>query len=80
MVLPSGERPDALVARSYVDEPGAAHFLRIEVDGVPARVSRDDLRPPLVIAAARRLRAAGKTQRSWLSGRGGGNEPIDATE
>ena len=66
----------AVVARSYSDTPGEAHFLRIEVGAASELLQRDDFRRPLVIAAIKHLRALGKHELSWLSGRGNGYEPV----
>src|SRR4051794_7209840 len=66
----------AVVARSYIDEPDEAHFLRIEIDGKPQLMKRADLRRPLVVSAARHLSNTGKKRLTWLSGKGNGYEPV----
>ena len=66
----------AVVARSYIDDPEEAHFLRMEIDGKPQLMKRADLRRPLLVSAARHLRAAGKKRLNWLSGRGDGYESV----
>lgn len=59
-----------LVARSYLDEPDAAHLLRIEEAGVGRLLAQADLARPLVSQALDHLRQLGKRKLSWLSGRG----------
>lgn len=66
----------AVVARSYRDTPAEAHFLRIEIDGAPRLLHNDDFQRPLVVAATQHLRALGKRELNWLSGRGNGYEPV----
>lgn len=59
-------------ARSYVDEPEAAHFLRIS-EGKRERFLREtDFQSPLLVAAIDYLRSAGKRKLNWLSGEHGG--------
>lgn len=65
-----------LVARSYSDMPGEAHFLRIEIGDAALLLKPADFRRPLVIAAVKHLRALGKHELSWLSGRGNGYEAV----
>lgn len=65
-----------VVARSYSDTPTEAHFLRIEIGDAFHLLKRDDVQRPLVIAAVKHLRALGKQQLNWLSGRGNGYEPV----
>ena len=60
------------VARSYVDEPEEAHFLRIEVDGSARRMTSDDLSRPLLRQAALHLQSIGKKSLTWLGGGGAG--------
>ena len=64
------------VARSYIDEPDEAHFLRIEVNGGTRLMVDADLMHPLLLAAQAYLLNAGKIQLHWLSGRGNGYEPV----
>lgn len=68
--------PTRLSARSYVDEPGQAHFLGIEHHGRPRQLRDTDLAHPLFVAAAAFLRGQGKTRLQWLSGRGNGYETV----
>ncbi len=63
----------ALVARSYVEDPTAAHFLRLE----PTRpIVASDFRCPLFIEAVRHLRGHGKTALTWLSHEAQGYMPV----
>jgi hypothetical protein len=71
---------DCVIARSYTDEPDEAHFLRIETGGMPRIIVDSDLMCPLLIAAQAYLRAEGKVQLLWLSGRGNGYEPLHTTQ
>src|SRR5262245_56271745 len=71
----SNEGP-ALVARSYVQIPEEAHFLRIESNGRMRALTLDDLRGPLFSEAKRYLAELGKHELTWLSGNGNGYEPI----
>jgi hypothetical protein len=64
------------VARSYVDNPGEAHYLRAEVGGQHRRLVDADLKQPLFIASLEYLRVSGKLKLNWLSGRGDGYEPV----
>lgn len=64
------------VARSYTDEPGEAHFLRIELDGNPRVMTDSDLARPLFLAAVAHLHLAGKVRLRWLSGRASGYESV----
>ncbi|MCC8619067.1 hypothetical protein [Xanthomonas vesicatoria] len=65
-----------LVARSYVDTPDEAHFLSIEVGGMPRLLKRGDLLQSLCLFAQAELRREGKQQLHWLSGKGNGYEPV----
>lgn len=49
-----------LVARSYVDEPQEAHFLRTEEGGTSRFVSESDVATPLFREAVDYLRRSGK--------------------
>ena len=60
----------ALVARSYVDSPDEAHFLRVERAGAPLQLSAADLTSPLAIAAIGYLRDCGIKKLKWLSSSG----------
>ncbi len=64
------EQDLTLVARSYVDEPDAAHLLSIEEAGVGRVLARDDLRRALTRRAIDHLRSLGKRKLSWLTGQG----------
>lgn len=64
------------VARSYTDTSDEAHFLSVELDGDPRRLTDADLAHPLFDAARSHLLGAGKVHLDWLSGRGNGYEPI----
>jgi hypothetical protein len=66
----------AVVARSYKDEPQAAHFLRIERNGKGESLNVEDLQHPLLLEALSYLKGIGKQKLSWLSGQAGGYEPI----
>ncbi|MBV9788124.1 MAG: hypothetical protein JOZ51_08125 [Chloroflexi bacterium] len=66
----------SVVARSYSDMPGEAHFLRIEIGDAALLLKPEDFRRPLVIAAVKHLRALGKHELSWLSGCGNGYEAV----
>ena len=66
----------SLTARSYVDEPGDAHFLGIEERGCQRTLVDADLQGALFQSATSYLRADGKTSLRWLSGRGDGYEPV----
>ncbi|RYF38476.1 MAG: hypothetical protein EOO27_50750 [Comamonadaceae bacterium] len=63
-------------ARSYVHQPGEAHFLGIEVRGKPRLLVDADLAQPLFLSALDHLQAHGKTDLRWLSGRGNGYEAV----
>jgi hypothetical protein len=67
----------SFIARSYVDSPDEAHFLRVERGGKPLQLSAEDLEAPLAIAAIRHLRECGKKQIKWLSS--AGYEPLRKT-
>lgn len=70
------EGPVCFVARSYVDEPDEAHFLRLELDRHPQHITDADLSHPVFLAAQAHLLNAGKAQLRWLSGRGNGYESV----
>jgi hypothetical protein len=70
---------ECLVARSYVHNPTEAHFLRWETSGVNRALVDDDLESPLFLEAVRHLRASGKTDVRWFSGRGNGYEKVGGT-
>ena len=74
------EGATCFVARSYTDQPGEAHILRIETNGVPRVLTDKDLRHPLSLAAQSHLRSEGKMQLRWLSGRGDGYESVPMQE
>ncbi len=63
-------------ARSYVDEPEEAHFVGVEVKGRSRAMVDADLEHPLFLAALAYLRAHGKKDFRWLSGRGNGYERV----
>lgn len=63
-------------ARSYVDQPGEAHFLGVEVRGKSRLMVDPDLAQPLFLSALDYLQAQGKTDLRWLSGRGNGYETV----
>ncbi|WP_407353306.1 hypothetical protein [Luteimonas sp. R10] len=68
-----------ITARSYVDEPDEAHFLGVVAHGHARKMVDSDLAQPLFIAASAYLRAHGKKDLLWLSGRGDGYEPVPQT-
>lgn len=65
-----------LTARSYVDQPGEAHFLSIELRGKSRLLVDRDLSQALFLSALEYLQAQGKTDLRWLSGRGNGYETV----
>lgn len=65
-----------LVVRAYTDDQHEAHFLRIEENGVARRLVDADLNLSLFQKALAHLHTAGKSNLSWLSGRGDGYEPV----
>ena len=69
---------NCIVARSYVDEPDEAHFLRVEIDGQRRSMTDADLADPLLLAAQSHLLSIGKVRLNWLSGRGNGYEAVPA--
>jgi hypothetical protein len=69
----------SLVARSYTDAPHEAHFLRIEAGSRHRQLTDEDMKSPLVIEATTYLRAQGKSDINWLSGRGNGYEAVAET-
>ena len=70
--------PICLIARSYVDEPDEAHFLRVEANGSQRTLVDVDLTHPLFLLAQSHLSSEGKVHLHWLSGRGDGYEPVPA--
>jgi hypothetical protein len=62
-------RSETLHARSYVDEPNAAHLLGIERGGSRQLLVETDLRSPLAQIAFQYLRRMGKTELTWLDQR-----------
>ena len=63
-------------ARSYVDQPGEAHFLGVLVSGHSRMMVDADLAHPLFLSALAYLHGHGKNDVRWLSGRGNGYESI----
>lgn len=59
-----------LVARSYSDQPQAAHLLRIETPGKTTGLTVEDLSTPLCREAVSYLRDIGKQEIKWLNVRG----------
>ncbi len=55
------------VARSYVEEPNEAHFLRKEVSGEALLIDESDTRSDLFVEAVRYLRGKGKSVIQYLS-------------
>lgn len=70
--------PECFVARSYIDEPDEAHFLRIEINGSPRTLVDADLTHPIFLLAQSHLRSEGKVHLRWLSDRGDGYESVPA--
>lgn len=68
-----------LFARSYTDSAEEAHFLSMEVGEVSRLLTDNDLVHPLFLAACAYLRREGKTQLTWLSGRGNGYEDVPSS-
>ena len=68
----------SLVARSYTDAPHEAHFLRAETGSGHRQLTEEDMKSSLVVEATAYLRAQGKSEINWLSGRGNGYEKIPA--
>jgi hypothetical protein len=68
-----------LVARSYIDEPRRAYFLRTEHHGQTAFLDVDDLRGALAQQARSHLAARGKSEFFWLDPRCGGYVALEAT-
>ena len=66
----------SLVACSYRDAPHEAHFLRVESHSEHGPLVENDLKNALVTEAAAYLRAQGKSEIKWLSGRGKGYENL----
>lgn len=69
-----------VMARSYTYQEDEAHFLRIELDGVPRLLTDADLARPLFLEARDHLIGLGKTRLQWLSGRGNGYEPVPSDQ
>jgi hypothetical protein len=68
---------ERLVARTYVDTPSEAHFLRLEV--VPSRpIVACDFSQPLFVQAIAYLRNSGRTSLTWLSREAEGYVPVPA--
>jgi hypothetical protein len=55
------------VARSYIDEPDEAHFLRSEIGGESRPLDEADLTHPLFVLAQAHLRGEGKANLRWLN-------------
>ncbi|MGE8492788.1 hypothetical protein [Comamonas sp. JNW] len=70
------EGEESFFARSYTDEPHRAHFLNAEKAGRSRPLTTKDSGAPLFLEAQAYLRQAGKTELSWLSGKGNGYEPL----
>ena len=70
------EDGQSLVVRSYIDTPHEAHFLRAEVGSYRRLLTDSDMRSALAVEAIAHLRAQGKTEINWLSGRRNGYEPV----
>jgi hypothetical protein len=68
-----GER---LVARSYVDTPSEAHFLRLEGSTPDRRIVESDFSRNLFIEAAAYLRNSGRDSLTWLSFEAQGYMPV----
>jgi hypothetical protein len=58
---------ETLVARSYLDNPSEAHFLRLETTDPRRAIDVTDFRRPLFIEAIEYLRRQGKQEITWLS-------------
>lgn len=71
--LDEGER---LVARSYVDAPSEAHFLRLEGPTPDRRIVESDFSRSLFIDAAAYLRDSGRDSLTWLSFEAKGYVPV----
>jgi hypothetical protein len=66
----------SLVARSYTNASHEAHFLRAESGSEHRQLTDKDMKSPLVVEATAYLRAQGKSEINWLSGRGIGYELV----
>lgn len=75
-ILVFSENESSLVARSYIDKPNEAHFLRVEVEDERRALTENDMKSTLLAESVAYLREHGKTEVNWLSGRGNGYEPV----
>lgn len=69
----------AIVARSYVDTPHEAHFIRLDRSGTQNALRVEDLTSSLLLQARSHLQQLGKTQFNWLNGANGYSPLPDAT-
>lgn len=77
-VFEFSDGPEKIIARSYIDTPAQACFLCKEINAYRQLLVRDDLQTRLIKDAAKYLADQGKSDISWLSGKGvKGYEPID---
>ena len=67
---------ETLVARSYLDNPSEAHFLRLETVAPHRPIDAADFRRPLFIDAVEYLRKQGKDNITWLSFDAQGYVPV----
>ena len=75
-IIKLSEGGKSLVARSYVDTPTEVHFLRLESGSARRALTAIDMSSTFCAKAVAYLRAIGKTEITWLSGRGEGYEPV----
>jgi hypothetical protein len=68
----------SMIARSYMDTPLEAHFLKVELNAEQRQLTDTDLNCKLFAESVAYLLAHGKTEINWLSGRGNGYEPVPA--
>ena len=72
----SFDQGERLVARSYVDAPSEAHFLRLEGSTPGRRILESDFSRSLFIEAAAYLRNSGRDSLTWLSFEAEGYMPV----
>lgn len=57
----------SVIARSYIDAPSEAHFLRLEPSTPNRFIVTSDFQRPLFVAAVKHLRSDGKSLLTWLN-------------